>query len=166
MEEAKLDEIRPAKEAETQDTPYLPEQAEASTPVPPPNTAEEEIARLQKELSDLREEHARAERQQRELQEFAELFPEVSLDSVPSEILTQTALPLTAAYALYLCKQRQLERAAGEINAKNAEKSSGALQNDGNEGGLFTREEIKKMTQKEVHRHYQTILKSLQKKKN
>ena len=99
--------------------------------------------------------------------EFTELFPNVTLDDIPEEVFVRAEtenLPLVAAYALYERKVYMEKLKIEEFNKKNAVKSPGKIKHDGTTEVLFTLDDIKKMSPSEVAKHYDQIIKSLNKK--
>jgi len=97
--------------------------------------------------------------------EFTELFPKVTLDDIPDEVYLRAeteSIPLVAAYALYERKIQMEKLKIEEFNKKNAVKSPGRIKHDGAAEGLFTLDEIKKMSPADVAKHYDQIMKSLE----
>ena len=125
---------------------------------------------LRSELSEVRrlleerDKHlARLERLEREYTEFAILYPEVSLASIPPDVQEAVAsgTPLAAAYALSE-RRRQLEQAqAAQINHTNRMRSSGALRST--ENLEFSPAEVRAMTPEEVRENLPKIMRSMQK---
>ena len=99
--------------------------------------------------------------------EFTELFPKVTLDDIPDEVFVRAEnenIPLVAAYSLYERKVYMEKLKIEEFNKKNAVKSPGKIKHDGTAEALFTLDDIKKMSPAEVAKHYDQIIKSLNKK--
>ncbi|MBQ9796354.1 MAG: hypothetical protein IJW50_01405 [Clostridia bacterium] len=125
---------------------------------------------LRSELSEVRrlleerDKHlARLERLEREYTEFATLYPEVSLASIPLDVQEAVAggTPLAAAYALSE-RRRQLEQAqAAQVNHTNRMRSSGALRPT--ENLEFSPAEVRAMTPEEVRENLPKIMRSMQK---
>jgi hypothetical protein len=125
---------------------------------------------LRSELSEVRrlleerDKHlARLERLEREYTEFAILYPEVSLASIPPDVQEAVAsgTPLAAAYALSE-RRHQLEQAqAAQINHTNRMRSSGALRST--ENLEFSPAEVRAMTPEEVRENLPKIMRSMQK---
>ena len=93
-----------------------------------------------------------------EMQEFSELYPHVSYREIPEEV-KGSALPLSAAYALYERRCAVEKARADAENRKNAERSAGGISSSGEI--CYTPEEVRRMTQAEVHRNYDSILRSM-----
>ena len=126
------------------------------------------------ELEELREKNASLmrelderkkadERMRTETEEFSELFPDVSLDEVPSGIWdeVQKGIPLSAAYARH---ERKVKNAKSEIERTNgvfAEKSAGAINARGTENYYFSPSDVRKMSASEVKENYNVILNSM-----
>lgn len=118
-----------------------------------------EITRLR---SILEEKETAAERNMRELKEFMRLFPDTPLQNVPSEVWAKVkdGIPLSAAYALHEKELALMAYRAKEINDINAARSAGkAGAHDGNE--YFSCDEVRMMSQKEVHENYDKIRSSM-----
>ena len=128
------------------------------------DSSAEEVDALRREVERLQNELAKKEREQqeqgRELQEFAELFPGVSVDSIPESIWEQVrgGIPLRAAYALYE-KEAARQR---EVNQRNASRSAGAL-GGMPDSGYYSPEEVRRMSAKEVRQKYGLIVESMKK---
>lgn len=129
-------------------------------------SAEEELRRLRAELALLREEMEKKEQDQlravAELEEFQHLFPSVPLKQIPPSVWEQvsTGIPLSAAYALYEKKSLAAEQHAHKINKKNAALSAGMAGTDASEE-YFSPQEVRAMSQREVHENYAKILESM-----
>lgn len=116
------------------------------------------------ELAALKAALAEAARRDAENALFEELYPDVSRDSIPEAVEREAAernMPLAAAYALYL-RRCELAAAEAKIAAKlAAAESAGAL--GGNCGEkLYSIDEIRAMSRKEIRRSYKAILRSLE----
>ena len=99
--------------------------------------------------------------------EFAELFPDVTLEDIPEEVFVRAEsenLPLTASYALYERKIYVGKLKIEEFNKKNSVKSPGKIKHDGSAEITFTLDEIKRMSPADVAKHYDQIIKSLENK--
>lgn len=97
--------------------------------------------------------------------EFKELFPDVTIEEIPAEVLERSKtenIPLVAVYALYERKLYMEKLKIDEFNKKNAQKSPGKINHDGAAEGLFTLEQIKRMSSADVKKHYDQIIKSLE----
>lgn len=119
----------------------------------------QEIRRLSSIISD-------RERKDREAADFAELFPSLKPDEIPDFVRDQaekSKIPLIAAYALYARRQEIEAIRAGESSKRSVENSAGPVAGSAGEADLFTLDQIRAMTPKEVKKHYKTIMKSLNK---
>lgn len=116
------------------------------------------------ELAALRAELAEQERIRGEEALLADLFPDVKRSELPEAVereATEGHMPLAAAYALYL-RRRELASAEGQVAARlAAAESAGALTGDCGEP-LYSIEEIRSMSRKEIRRSYKAILRSLE----
>ena len=119
----------------------------------------EELTRLRKELNREQEERSRS---LAELEEFSLLFPHVPLKDIPESVRRQAAegIPLSAAYALYEKKVLAAEAHAKQINQRNAALSAGRAGKDASEE-YFSPEEVRAMSQRQVHENYTRILESM-----
>lgn len=98
-------------------------------------------------------------------EEFTELFPDVKIADIPDEVFARAVnedIPLVAAYTLYDRKVYMDNLKVEEFNKKNASNSPGKIKHDGASEGLFTLEQIKRMSPKEVDKYYDQIIKSLE----
>lgn len=126
-------------------------------------TDKEELEACREELRRLRALIADGEQKEREKAAFAELFPKVSPDDVPDsvrELAAVQGMPLVAAYAMYVCRAEHEKDRIGEKLADSASRSSGSVEGARAEE-LFSIEQIRAMSPKEVRRHYKTVMKSL-----
>lgn len=115
-----------------------------------------------RELEALRRELAETEAKRAEEAEFKRLFPGVSRETIPEEVISSN-LPLAAAYALYLRELAIREESADKVNEKNRERSTGAIKGGADEG-LFSLSEIRSMSANDVRLNYGRIIKSLSKR--
>ena len=116
-----------------------------------------------RELEALKRELVEAEAKRAEEAEFDRLFPGVSRETIPEEVITSN-LPLAAAYALYLRELAIREESADIVNEKNRERSTGAIKGGSADEGLFSLSEIRSMSANDVRLNYGRIIKSLSKK--
>ena len=152
----------------------LPEQSEDvctpaspadGTPSEPDPDGDEELDRLRAELAELRAELASREeamqRMNEECAEFAELYPERSLASLPDEVWqgVRAGLPLAASVAFAEAKQRRRDALAAEINDRNRAASSGGV--GGNAADYFSPAEVRAMSAAEVRANYAKIMDSM-----
>lgn len=124
------------------------------------------IDELRREISELKSSLAyhhmdRAEREVRS-GEFALLYPDVSFEDLPDEVLTEVrrGIPVAAAYALAERRRVCKEAHAAEINRQNRSRSAGSL--GIGETDLFSPAEVRAMTQAEVRANYDKIIQSMQ----
>ena len=140
----------------------------ALSPVPPVDLPDpQELGQLREELNRLREEIRSARKtlieQETELEEFRDLFPDVSLSSLPDSVLNdvQRGVPLAAAYALMERRNAHLRQIAKATNAANDQRSSGSA--EGSSTGFLSPAEVRAMTPEQVHKQYRQILLSMPK---
>ena len=152
--------------------------AEAETKLPAENvspeaeedkpvlSSEEELTNLRNEVESLRAALAQKQQEQdrtlRELGEFHRLFPAVSLQTIPNSVWKQVedGIPLSAAYALYEKQELQAQVHADEINRQNATRSAGKAGKHPS-GEYFSPDEVRAMSQKQVHDNYAKIMDSM-----
>ena len=118
-----------------------------------------EIDRLKALLEEKESEQAKI---LNELGEFNKLFPDITLAQIPCTVWEKVegGLPLSAAYALYEKEESVRLYKANSINTKNASLSPGSAgKNTG--GDYYSPDEVRKMSQKEVHENYSKIKKSM-----
>lgn len=158
--------IEEAKDTEITDVPC--EEAEVEEASSPELTDAEhikmlkdEINRLQLELSNTRTAY---ERLSGECEEFAELYPDIPVTSLPDSIWKsfKSGIPLAAAYALYEKKEAVAREKALNVNAKNKQLSSGSLYSKSNDE-FFTPAEVRAMSASEVKANYAKIITSMSK---
>ena len=121
--------------------------------------AEIEALKLQ-----LEESQSMYDRLHGECMEFSSLYPDVPLSSIPDSVWnsTRAGIPLAAAYALAEKKESVARAKAMDINLKNSEKSSGAL-NTAKTEDFFTPAEVRAMSAPEVRANYAKIITSMSK---
>ena len=153
-------------ETEPEDAPDEPQEiADEVTLCPEP---EETVESLKAELDALRreleEKRAAFERMSYEITEFSELFPTVSVSSIPDSVWesVKSGIPLSASYALYEKKTALLLTDAKKVNQKNSALSTGPL---GREpaSDFFSPDEVKAMSRDEVRKNYSKIMESMKK---
>lgn len=158
------------EEALPLETPCEPAaQPDAAPPADPPAGGgdPQELGRLREELNQLREEIASARRslieEEAELEEFRDLWPDVSLSSLPDAVLRdmKNGVPLAAAYALNERRNERLAKVAAAANAANRARSSGSA--EGECSGFLSPAEVRAMSPEQVRKQYRQILLSMPK---
>ena len=133
-------------------------------------TQESELEQLRSELKQLRQEIAARDartaknaRIEREYTEFCELFPGVSVETLPSEVWQDVkgGASLAAAYALAEKKQAAANARASGSNTINRARSAGAVHNAQNYE--FSPAEVRAMSSQEVRANLSKIMRSMQK---
>ena len=136
-----------------------------------PEPEEEEpsvIEALQNEIKALKEaleeSHLIYNKLSSELIEFSELYPEVSLASIPDSIWesARAGIPLSAAYALAEKKAAVIMGKARAINGQNKSLSSGSVGSSKKED-FFSPDEVRAMSASEVKANYEKIIRSMSK---
>lgn len=97
-----------------------------------------------------------------DIKAFRELFPEVNSDDIPEEVWEDVANgnSLSHAYSLYLVKNDLLKKHAEGINERNSKKGA-TVASDGSTEPVFTKEQVEKMSGKDVKSNYKGILKAM-----
>lgn len=122
------------------------------------------IAALQIELEAYKAAAAQQEAIARQLAEFSELFPDISVRSIPDQVWddVKQGNSLAAAYSVYERRITEAARRIESINAKNAQKSAGAVgKNMAQE--FFSAEDVRRMSPSEVRANYAKIRRSMEK---
>ncbi len=122
----------------------------------------EELASLRKELRERIELDRANERMMGELAEFEEYFPQTSVSEIPPDIWEKVrrGASLSSSYALHLRKSELEKQKIGDFNKKNRRMSTGSLEN-GEAEKYLSRDEVKKMTPKQVKQNYDAIMESM-----
>ena len=120
-----------------------------------------EVAALRGALEANEREHSRM---LGEIGEFSEVFPERTLEEVPTEVWQQVkgGVPLAAAYALYEKRTEAHNKLVEQVNMKNTEQSAGALGGAG-DNNYFSPSEVRRMSATEVKANYKMIIESMKK---
>ena len=131
----------------------------------------ETVAQLQDTILSLREKISELERardsQEKmlgQLSDFTELFPTVDIGTIPESVwnTVKAGTSLAAAYALYEKRVAVENMRIEKINSLNSLKSAGAAgKNTASE--FFTPDDVRKMSQAEVHANFSKIKKSMEK---
>ena len=129
------------------------------------NLADENTA-LKAELEALRSSVEAAKKKSAQEKELLELFPEVSLDDIPSDVyeyVQTNGSTLAAAYAVYHRRQHIMKERADKRALENILKTPGSpgASDGGASERLFTSDEIRRMDREQVKRNYKQIMKSL-----
>jgi len=97
-----------------------------------------------------------------EIKRFRELFPDVASEDIPEEVWEDVSngASLAHAYALYLVCQDNLNKRAEDINFRNSRRGAYAS-SDGATEPVFTKEQVEKMSDKDVKSNYKGILKAM-----
>ena len=123
-----------------------------------------EIEHLKSQIAHLEELKRSHNRILAEIGDFAALFPEIPIESIPDTVWesVKNGTPLAASYALYEKRMASEALRIARINAKNASKSPGSAGTD-TAGEYFSPEDVKKMSRAEVHANYSKIKESMKK---
>lgn len=138
-----------------------PLEAAPDSPVSELDALRAEVAGLRAQLATKEQEHESA---RREIEQFQELFPDVTIRDIPDSVWQRQkeGIPLNAAYALYERERTMARVRAGEINRQNAFRSSGRAGVDAAEE-FFSPDEVRAMTPRQVRENYQKIRLSMKK---
>lgn len=102
------------------------------------------------------------EEMSKDVSRFREIFTDVSADSIPDTVWDDVAngVPLTYAYALYEAESNRINARAESVNARNGNIDAFAVQNGASEP-VFTKEQVEKMSGRDVRTNYKSILKAM-----
>ncbi len=126
----------------------------------------DELSALRSEILELKaalsKKEAEKEKILGELEEFSRLFPDTPIKSVPENVWRNVdrGIPLSAAYALYERETARLFGRANEVNIRNAAMSAGKAGFDSAKE-YFSPDEVRAMSQAEVHENYKKIQNSM-----
>lgn len=117
---------------------------------------------LRKENRDAKRKSESQSKRAEEIADFCERFPDVRAEQIPDAVWQEVAAgtDLTHAYALYLVTEGKANGHADEVNRGNTERSA-AAKTDGATEPSFSREEVERMSQKDVAKNYKNILHSM-----
>ncbi len=119
---------------------------------------------LRKESRDAKRKSEQESKQKEEIAAFCDRFPDVHAEQIPAPVWEEVAagIDLPHAYAFYLVTEGKANGHADEVNRGNMARSA-AAQSDGSTEPSFTREEVERMSQKDVAKNYKNILHSMKK---
>ncbi len=97
-----------------------------------------------------------------DIRRFRELFPDVQSDDIPESVWeeVQNGVSLVHAYALYQMTESRLDARAASVNERNGNISAAATANGSTEPS-FTKEQVERMSGKDVKSNYKSILKAM-----
>ncbi len=97
-----------------------------------------------------------------EIKKFREIFPDVSADDIPETVWedVQNGETLSYAYAYHLATSDALNRYADGINQRNSNAGAYAS-SDGATEPVYTKEQVEKMSGKEIKNNYKNILSAM-----
>lgn len=133
-----------------------------------PTALEEELKKtihdLQEELEAYKTAAARQDAIAKQLNEFSELFPDITVRSIPDEVWdsVKQGNTLAAAYSIYERRITEAARRIELINAKNAQMSAGIAGKDLTQE-FFSADDVRKMSPTEVRANYAKIRRSMEK---
>ena len=122
------------------------------------------IASLKSELEAYKNAAAEQEAIAKQINEFSELFPDVSVRSIPDEVWdsVKQGNSLAAAYSVYERRIAEAARRIELINQKNAEKAAGVAGKNLTQE-FFSADDVRKMSPSEVRANYAKIRRSMEK---
>jgi hypothetical protein len=97
-----------------------------------------------------------------EIRLFREIFPQIAPADIPEEVWIEVGngVSLPHAYALYMVKQETLDKYANDVNHRNSQ-SGAVVGGDGATEPIFSKEQVEKMSGKDVKSNYKNILKAM-----
>ena len=154
-----IDEALPSLEEEQ--VPDITTEEEPSIEFEDIKALKEQLAALQLQLEESR---AMYDKFHADCMEFSQLYPSVSLSSIPDSIWdsVRSGVPLAAAYALAEKKEALANTKAENVNSKNKSLSSGSLTPSKREE-FFSPAEVRAMSAPEVRANYAKIIASMSK---
>ena len=137
----------------------IPDEEEATT-----EKLNQRIAELSEELAAYKSAAAKQEAISKQLNEFSELFPDISVKAIPDEVWegVKRGNSLAAAYSLYERRITEAARRIERINAQNAERAAGAAGKNMTQE-FFSVDDVRKMSPSEVRANYAKIRRSMEK---
>ena len=122
------------------------------------------IASLKSELEAYKNAAAEQEAIAKQINEFSELFPDVSVRSIPDEVWdsVKQGNSLAAEYSVYERRITEAARRIELINQKNAEKAAGVAGKNLTQE-FFSADDVRKMSPSEVRANYAKIRRSMEK---
>ena len=122
----------------------------------------EEIASLQKEGEEVPD---AAELMEEDIALFRSLFPEVKGEEIPREVWdrVEAGESLAASYALFAVQKYREEERVSRVNEENGKKAPPPVEGGSAEGDYFSPEAVKNMSRREIRKHYDKILSSMEK---
>lgn len=96
---------------------------------------------------------------------FHSLFPHVQADKIPKEVWdrVEQGESLAASFALYTVQEARRKEEIEKVNEKNEKMAPPRIRHDGAESEYFSPEAVKAMSPKEIKKHYDAILQSMEK---
>ncbi len=98
----------------------------------------------------------------KDITRFREIFTDVTAESIPDTVWEEVAngISLAHAYALYEASDKRLNARAEGINARNGNISAMSVQGGATEPA-FTKEQVEKMSGRDIRNNYKSILKAM-----
>ena len=139
----------------------IPDNEEAKVPVEDLNKT---IDALKAELQAYKAAAAQQEAIAKQINEFSELFPNITIKSIPDEVweTVKQGNSLAAAYSIYEKRITEAARRIELINQKNAEKAAGIAGKNLTQE-FFSIDDVRKMSPSEVRANYAKIRRSMEK---
>ncbi|MBQ9921446.1 MAG: hypothetical protein IJO52_04605 [Clostridia bacterium] len=117
----------------------------------------------EQELENLRRENEMKDKVTKDIDRLWEMFPDISLDSVPEELwdMVSQGESLLGAYCILLCKDKLEREKAQQKDRENSAKTPPAVKSGSERPEFFTREAVSKMSREQVRKHYDKIVESM-----
>ena len=160
-DKAIVDAVSLESDAPSNETPIKNENSDTAEMV---EALKKTVKELQDELAAYKSAAAHQEAITKQINEFSELFPDVSVRTIPDEVWenVKQGNSLAAAYSVYERKISEAARRIEQINAQNAKKSAGAAGKNLNQE-FFSADDVRKMSPSEVRANYAKIRRSMEK---
>lgn len=116
------------------------------------------------ELEELRRDKSLRANLEAELKLLKEIFPDIKAEDIPDEVFEDcdNGKGLAAQYALWFVTNQKKQEETQKTNEKNTKSAPPEVNGAGDET-FFTPEMVRTMSDKDVRRHYNAIMRSMEK---
>jgi hypothetical protein len=122
----------------------------------------EEVVQELKSARAGKKEQKRIEEMNEDVKAFRKLFPDTAAEEVPESVWSdvEAGIPLPYAYALYTVESSAMNKRASDINERN-ERIGAKAAGDSPAEPVFSKEQVERMSGRDVKRNYKNILKAM-----
>ena len=98
-----------------------------------------------------------------DVERLRKIFPSLKADDIPDEVWerVEKGESLSGAYALWFLEGMKEKAKIDLVNRENSRKAPPRIKHDGADDGYFSPEEVRKMTQAQVRKNYDAIIRSM-----